>query len=93
MLARTSDSSDFRRATFKSCTPANASHNIKMVAKNFRDVISTNIPTESGSLLLLTHVARADTICLKASQKFLQARSCAVHLVTDGQIGVTSFLS
>ena len=73
MFARTSDSSDFRRATFKNCTPANASRNIKMVPRNFRDVISINIPTESGSFLLLTHVARADTICLKASQKFLQA--------------------
>ena len=69
------------------------SHNIKMVARNFGDVISTNMPRASGSFLSLTHVARANTICLKPSQRFLQAQTCAVHMLTNGQIGVTCFLS
>ena len=38
MSARMSDSTDFCRAKFKDCTPANTSHNSKMVAKNFGDV-------------------------------------------------------
>ena len=92
MSARTSDSPDFCRTKFKGCTPTNVSYNIKLVARNFNSVISTNMPRASASFLLLVHVARADTICLKPSQRFLQARSCVVHLVTDGQISVTCFL-
>ena len=64
-----------------------------MVARNFGDIISTDMPRTSGSFLLLTHAARADTIYLKPSERFLQAQLCAVHLVTESQIGVTCFSS
>ena len=74
MSARKSDSPDFQRAKFKGYTPANTPRNIKMVARNFGYVIPTNMPRASGSFLSLIHVARADTICLKPLQRFLQAR-------------------
>ena len=88
MSARTSNSPDFWRAKFKGCTPANMPHNIKMVARNFGHVIATNMPQASGSFLKLPHVARADTICL---QRFLQAWSCVIHLVTVNKLVSPAF--
>ena len=80
MSSRMSDSPDFWRAKFKGCTPVNMSHNIKMVARNFGDVISTNIPRASGSFLLLAHVARANTICLKPSKILTSSTMCCPYV-------------
>ena len=84
MSARTSDSPDFWRAKLKGCTPANTL------------LWGCYLHKYTKSILFLPFVdtfARADTICLKSLQRFLQARLCAAYQVTDGQTGAFCFSS